>query len=133
MQESGWVLKTINLMSEEIPAKKKFEMAMLESPMPLTTEEYRLLAQRYNLFSEQDVKAATSIHCEESGKIIESALLKCLHLPIKTLIKESNNRVKRYFRYEEKDGKADLELACIMLKRADLLNDCRIAFGIKCK
>ena len=120
-------------MSEEISAKKKFEIAILESPMPLTTLEYKLLAQRYGLFSEKDGKAVTSMDCEESGKILESALIKCLHSPIKTLIKESNNRVKRYFRYEEKDGKADLELACIMLRRADFLNDCRIAFGIKCK
>lgn len=133
MQESGWVLKTINVMSEEISAKKKFEMAILESPMPLSSQEYKVLAQRYGLFSEKDVKAVTSLDCGESGKILESALLKCLHSPIKTLIEESNNRVNRYFRYDEKDGKADLELACIMLKRADLLNDCRIAFGIKCK
>ena len=133
MQEYRWVLKTVIIMSEKISAKKKFEIAILESPMPLTSLEYKLLAQRYGLFSEKDVKTVTSMDCGESGEILESALRKCLHSPIKTLIKESNNRVKRYFRYEEKDGKADLELACIMLRRADFLNDCRIAFGIKCK
>ena len=67
----------------------------------------------------------------EVRKILKISSYKHLSKPIQDLLKEADLRVKRFHNHKGNDGEADLDIACKILKRADLLNECRIAFGIQ--
>lgn len=120
-------------MSRGFLLREHFEDAILDSPSPLTAIEIKMLAKRYGLFPKKNFPPMNGTDFFEKDELIDQALTKCLHEQIRRLIEESDRRVKRYFKYGEKEGKADLELACNMLKKADFLNDCRIAYCIPCK
>ena len=116
-------------------AKRNFEKAVNNSPTPLSSNEKRVLSSRFGLFGYTlGLKKECSQFLEQcmlsEQKILQNALRKCLHEPIKSLMRDSDLRIERFERYGFPEGRSDLELASELLLKADALNDCRIAYGI---
>lgn len=120
----------------EEQAKKNLENAIVSCPENLEKVEVDALSWRFGLFGRQNHEISNLAirlrkQIPEVRKILKISSHKCLSKPIQDLLKEADLRVQRFHNHKGKDGKADLDVACKILKRADLLNDCRIAFGIQ--
>lgn len=116
-------------------AKINFEMAVNNSPTPLSSIEKRVLSARFGLFGYSlRLKKECSPFLDQcpssEQEILQNALRKCLHEPIEALMRDSDLRIERFERYGFPEGRSDLELASELLLKADALNDCRIAYGI---
>ena len=114
-------------------AKLTFENAISSTPNLLTSKESNALALRYGLMGEEKHEICDiAIHLRASipviQKLIKDALDKSLNKPIQQILRQASNRAARYHRHKGKDGKADLEMVCKLLIKADELNDCRIVF-----
>ena len=121
---------------DRFQAVKKFENAIVSCPEKLEKDEVNALTWRFGLFGRQghdlsDLAIRMRKQIPEVEKLLHSSIRKCLNNPIKNLLKEAYSRVDRFSRLEKNEGYSDLKLAYNILKRADYLNDCRIAFHIE--
>lgn len=121
---------------DQYQAVKNFENAIISCPEKLEKDEVNALTWRFGLFGRQghdlsDLAIKMRKQIPEVEKLIHSSIRKCLNNPIKNLLKEAYSRVDRFSRLEKNEGYSDLKLAYNILKRADYLNDCRIAFHIE--
>lgn len=121
---------------DQFQARKNFENAIVSCPEKLDKDEVNVLTWRFGLFGRQshdlsDLAIRMRKQLPEVEKLLHTSIRKCLNNPIKNLLFEAHSRVDRFNRLQKKEGYSDLKLAYNILKRADNLNDCRIAFHIK--
>ena len=120
----------------ERKAYLNFERAINYSQKPLNSLELLVISSRYGLFGEyqhnlSDIAIRIRQTIPDAKKILKNACDKSLNFPILNLLNEAYLREVRFLRFQGKEGNADLEMACRLLKKADLLNDCRIVYHIK--